>query len=241
MVGAADEDERLGETPHGFAVDRAFIHSGKLQGAKRQWRRVSRRRGCGRRLRPDDCVDDGRGKQQGPGDGRRAPVTGADAHHHQNKAHQRANRRDGERDLEIAMLLAGTPLQHEERCIHHGEHEQQKEHGRRGELGDGAEERERHGDEEEREDGDMRRAPFGMNVAEAERQEALMRHAVDQARGGDVIDERGVGDGKAGYANRAVIRTLQNQKAEARKDFETAFKLDPGLRESFKKFLERLK
>ena len=43
------------------------------------------------------------------------------------------------------------------------------------------------------------------------------------------------------YANRAVIRTLQNRKEEARQDFETAFRLQPGLREGFKKFLERLK
>ena len=28
------------------------------------------------------------------------------------------------------------------------------------------------------------------------RQQTLMRHAVDQARGGDVIDERGIGDGE---------------------------------------------
>ena len=98
-------------------------------------------------------VDQHRAKQQHPGDGRRAPVSGADAHHHQNKAHQRAERRDGERDLEIAVLLAWSPLQHEERRIHHGEDEEKQKHGRRGELGDGAEQRERHGDEEEREDG----------------------------------------------------------------------------------------
>ena len=46
----------------------------------------------------------------------------------------------------------------------------------------------------------VRRAPLGVDLAEAERQQALMRHAVDQARGGDVIDERGVGDGKQGDA-----------------------------------------
>jgi hypothetical protein len=33
MIGTANEDQGLGKTPHGFAVDRAFIHSGKLQGA----------------------------------------------------------------------------------------------------------------------------------------------------------------------------------------------------------------
>jgi tetratricopeptide (TPR) repeat protein len=43
------------------------------------------------------------------------------------------------------------------------------------------------------------------------------------------------------YANRAVIRTLQDQKADARQDFDVAFRLDPALRDTFKKFLERLK
>ena len=43
----------------------------------------------------------------------------------------------------------------------------------------------------------------------------------------------------AAYSSRAVIETLQGKKAEALQDFEKAFKIDPGLRETFKNFIDR--
>jgi tetratricopeptide (TPR) repeat protein len=42
------------------------------------------------------------------------------------------------------------------------------------------------------------------------------------------------------YANRAVVETLEGKKVEASRDFDTAFRLEPGLRKSFEKFLRRL-
>jgi hypothetical protein len=42
------------------------------------------------------------------------------------------------------------------------------------------------------------------------------------------------------YANRAVVETLEGKKLEAARDFETAFKLEPGLRKAYEKFLKRL-
>ncbi|HTG17921.1 MAG TPA: tetratricopeptide repeat protein, partial [Blastocatellia bacterium] len=43
----------------------------------------------------------------------------------------------------------------------------------------------------------------------------------------------------AAYSSRAVIETLQGKKVEALQDFETAFKIDPGLRETFKNFIDK--
>ena len=79
------------------------------------------------------------------------------------------------RNLEIAGLLALPPLEDEQRAIHHGKDQQKQQHGRRGKLGDGAEQSERRRHQEQCGDGDMGRATIGMNFAEAERQQALMR------------------------------------------------------------------
>ena len=41
------------------------------------------------------------------------------------------------------------------------------------------------------------------------------------------------------YANRAVLETLQNKQADADRDFENAFKLDPTLKPSYREFIEK--
>jgi tetratricopeptide (TPR) repeat protein len=39
-------------------------------------------------------------------------------------------------------------------------------------------------------------------------------------------------------ANRAVVEMLQGKNAEAMRDFDQAFKLNPDLREQYKEFIE---
>ncbi len=41
------------------------------------------------------------------------------------------------------------------------------------------------------------------------------------------------------HTSRAVIETLQGKKAEAVQDFEKAFKIEPGLRRTFKDFIDK--
>ena len=41
------------------------------------------------------------------------------------------------------------------------------------------------------------------------------------------------------YANRAAIEAIQGKIAEAERDFERAFRLDPALRGQYKEFIEK--